>query len=265
MGRVLTEKNKVKFEITNKEDCILYLGHVIEYFEKKKDIYWDLVLQCLTYLGHELEENKINIDKNENFLKFVLENRDIDFNIDFYKFKLFTSSMNLIKNEMLNIIGDFSLDKLAISYNNYLDIISKKNISGVIWEVNEEKRQLVDEFNTNRNFLYHFSSDKLCEWIDYRKKQAEKYKNANFEFGKEFNIYVSDKIPYKVLVDELIINFNFYEDANKISNFMKRDFEYLIGEKVTLNIKKHSFDYSAKDITYNGLESHKLSKNKNNK
>lgn len=265
MGRVLTNKNKVKFEITNKEDCILYLGHVIEYFEKKKDIYWNLILQNINYLGYELEKNDVNIDDSKGIIKFIVENRNIDFNINFYEFKLFNSSINLIKNEMLNVIGDFSADKLAISYNNYLDIISKNNIEGVSFKYDRQKKQLVEKFNTGRNFLYHFSSDKLCEWIEYRQKQVKQYKNASLEFGKEFNIYISDTIPYKAFIDELSVNLNFYKDADKISSFMKKDFESLIGEKVTVNIKKGYFDYSVKDITYNGFESHKLSKSRNNK
>ncbi|MBZ9692370.1 hypothetical protein [Clostridium sp. M14] len=265
MGRILTEKNKVKFEIADREDCIMYLGHVIEYFEKKKDVYVNLLLQSVNYLGYEMEENGAIVDKRKNILQVISENKNIDFNIDFYKFKLFNSAINFIKNEMLNVIGDFSADKLAISYNNYLDIISDNNIEGVTFKYNKHKKKLVEKFNTSRNFMYHFSSDKLCEWIDYREDQVKKYKNAKFEFGKEFNIYISDTIPYKVFVHELVVNYDFYEDANKISDFMKKDFESLIGEEVKINIKKHVFDNSAEDITYNGFESHELSKNRRNK
>lgn len=265
MGRVLTENNKVKFEINDKQDCILYLGHVIEYFEKKKDIYRNLIVQNINYLAHELKKNGVNIDDGQGIEKIIIDNKDADFNINLYEFKLFNSSINLIKNEMLNVIGDFSKDKLAISYNNYLDIIRNKNIQGVTFKYDKQKMQLVDKFNTDRNFLYHFSSDKLCEWIEYRQEQVKKYNNAKFEFGKEFNIYISDIIPYKVLVDELIVNINFDEDAKKISSFMKKDFEMLIGGDVTINIKKNKFDFSAEDITYNGYESHKLSKKRKNK
>lgn len=61
-----------------------------------------------------------------------------------YKFKLFNSAINLVKNKMLNIIGDFSKYKLAISYNNYLDIIYKKNIQGGRHQYNREKKKLVN-------------------------------------------------------------------------------------------------------------------------
>ncbi|WP_194190672.1 hypothetical protein [Clostridium chrysemydis] len=265
MGKIVTKNNKVKFEIKNKEDCILYLGHLLEYFEKKKVIYWNLLLESLDYLYYELKKNNVNIDEGEGALKSIIKNRDLNIEVDFYKFKLFNSAINLIKNEMINVIGDFSKNKIAISYNNYLDIISKKNIIGVKYEEDNNRKQLVDEFNTYRNYTHHFTSDKLCEWIGYREKQIKENKNCRFEFGKEFNIYMSDKIQYKVFVKELEKNILFYEDAKKITDFMKKDFEILIGEDVNINIKKTIFDYSAVDITYNGFASHNLSKNKHNK
>lgn len=265
MGRVLTPNNKIKFEINDKQDCILYLGHVIEYFEKKKNIYLNLIKENINYLKHELEKNNIEINDIEDIINFITDNRNFDFDINFYEFKLFNSSINLIKNEMINVIGDFSKDKISISYNNYLDIIRNKNIKGVKFNYNKERKEIIDNFNTSRNFLYHFSSDKLCEWIAYRQEQIKKYKNLDFEFGKEFNIYISDVIPCKVFLDELRINISFYEEAKKISYFMKKDFESLIGEEVNINIKKGHFDFSAKDITYRGFESHKNSKKRNNK
>lgn len=268
MGRVLTEKNKVKFEIDNKQDCILYLGHVIEYLEKKRDIYWRLCLEPLRYLAYELAEKEdIHLGGDEEVVKFIIKktNTDFDFDMDFYKFKLFNSAINLIKNEMINVIGDFSVDKLAISYNNYLDIIYKKKIQGVKYECSKEKKELIEFFNTNRNFLYHFSSDKLCEWINFREEQVKKYKNVEFEFGKEFNVYISDTISYKFFAEEISHNISFLSNIDKALAFMRKDFENLIGEKVTFNIKKGHFDYSAKDITCNGFESHKLSKSRKNK
>ncbi|MGE7695108.1 hypothetical protein ACQKNC_13500 [Lysinibacillus sp. NPDC094177] len=112
----------------------------------------------------------------------------------------------------------FCIDKLAISYNNYLDIIKKKKIQGVKYKYNKKKQDLVDFFNTNRNYVYHFSNDKLYEWISYREEQT-KNNNAKFEFGKEYNIYVSDTISYQIFVEEVL-------------SFMKNDFEDLIGENV---------------------------------
>lgn len=265
MGRVILQNNKVKFEINDKQDCILYLGHLIEYLEKKYDIYYHLMSEQLRYLAYELEKQDIDFNGDEEITKLIINEDDIDFDIDFYKFKLFNSAINLIKNEMINVIGDFSADKRAISYKNYLDIISKNKIQGVKDEFNSEKTELIEEFNTNRNFLYHFSSDKLCEWIKYREEQAKKHKNLKFEFGKEFNIYISDTVTYKFFISEIGTNMLFGEKAGKVISFMEKDFENLIGEKVNFNIKKREFDDSSKDITYNGFESHKLSKNKNNK
>lgn len=267
MGRVITEKNKVKFEIHNKKDCILYLGHVIEYLEKKRDIYWRLSLEPLRYLAYELHKKEIYIDGDDKVIEFIIEkmDTDFDFDIDFYKFKLFNSAINLIKNEMINIIGDFSVDKLAISYNNYLDIIRKENIDGVKYEYSSEKTKLINFFNTHRNFLYHFSSDKLCEWIEFRERQAKKYKGAKFEMGKEFNIYISDTIPYKVFAAEITKNIIFLKELDRMIGFMKNDFESLIGEKVTFSIKTKSFDSSIEEITYNGFKSHNLSKKRKSK
>jgi len=267
MGRVVTDKNKVKFEIENKQDCILYLGHLIEYLEKKKDVYWRLSLEPLRYLAYQLEKRKgIVLSGDREVIEFIQQrtNTDFDLSLDFYKFKLFNSATNLVKNEMLNVIGDFSADKLAISYNNYLDIIKNKKIQGVTYKYNKKKQELVDLFNTNRNYVYHFSSDKLCEWISYREEQTRNF-NAKFEFGKEFNIYISDMIPYKIFAEEVSNDLAFINLVTEVLSFMKKDFEELIGEKVDFQIKKRKFDYSVKDITDNGFESHTLSKNRNNK
>ncbi|MNO16506.1 hypothetical protein D3C76_61860 [compost metagenome] len=201
MGRVVTENNKVKFEIENKDDCIMYLGHLIEYILKKRDIYWRLCLEPLRFLAQELANRKdIYLTGDQDVAKFISKNLDTNFNfdLDFYKFKLFNSAINLVKNEMINVIGDFSVDKLAISYNNYVDITNKKNIPDVIHSNSRKKREIIRFFNTQRNYLFHFSSDKLCEWVSFREEQVKKNDNAKFEFGKEFNIYVSETVPFNI-------------------------------------------------------------------
>lgn len=270
MGRILTQNNKVKFEVNSKEDCILYLGHLIEYFQKKMDIYVNLIEYNIQLFIKELEKNGINTDYVNGTLEFinefVIKNESINFNVDFYMFKLINSSINLLKNEIANVIGDFSRDKISVSYNNYLDIICSKNILGVTYKHSSEKKNLIEKFNTYRNFTYHFTSDKLCEWINYRNEQINKFENTKFEFGKEFNIYIATNIEYKLFADEFIKNFKFYRDALKVADFMKKDFEILIGEEVNINlIKKDKLDHSVIDITYNGFESHKLSKDRINK
>lgn len=267
MGRVLTENKKVKFEIEDKEDCILYLAHLIEYVEKKNDIYWHLILETTSYLAFELQRNGIKINGDEDVIKFIIQKNETDFNfnIDFYKFKLFNSSINLIKNEIINVIGDFSRDKVAISYNNYLNTIHEKRIQDVYYQNNNDRKKLVDWFNTQRNFLYHFSSDKLCEWISYREEQREKYGNVDFEFGKDFNIYIPKEISYKVFVDEFEKNILFYEEIKKALQFMKKDFEELIGSEVNFNIREGYFDNSANTITINGFKSHERSKKRKSK
>ncbi|CAM3061182.1 hypothetical protein PASE110613_15010 [Paenibacillus sediminis] len=265
MGRILTETNKVKFEIENKKDCILYLGHIIEYVVKKHDIYWRLCLEPLRYLAHELAVKRdITLNGDADVLEFIREQADdnFEFDLDFYRYKLFNSAVNLIKNEIINVIGDYSVDKLAVSYNNYLDIVKKNNIEGVRHKSSKEKRELIAFFNTKRNFLYHFTSDKLCEWISYREEQAKNYEDVNFEFGTDFNIYVSETVPFNLFVEEINTNIVFKKKIKDAIAFMKSDFEDLIGDKVTLNIKKGYLDNSPKDITYNGFESHELSKKK---
>ena len=267
MGRVVTKNNKVKFEIKDKQDCILYLGHLIEYVEKKNDIYWHLILETTAYLAFELQYKGINISGDEDVIKFIIQKYETNFNfdIDFYKFKLFNSSLNLIKNEIINVIGDFSRDKIAISYNNYLNIIHENKIQGVYYQDNNDRKKLIDWFNTQRNYLYHFSSDKLCEWISYREEQIEKYSNVDFEFGKEFNVYIPKKISYKVFVEEFEKNILFYEEIKKALQFMKKDFEELIGSKVNFNIKEGYVDNSVNTITSNGFKSHERSKKRKSK
>lgn len=265
MGKTITKENKVKFELKTKEDCVLYLGHLIEYVEKKNDVYWHLILETTDYLVYELQRKGIKINEDKEDIRFIIDRRDIDFNIDFYKFKLFNSALELIQNEIINIIGDRSYNKIAISYRNYLDILKENKIKGVCFKNNEEKEKLVDDFNTLRNFLYHFSSDKLCEWISYREEQRRKYKGIDFEFSSEFNVYISTEISYKTFISEFEKKIMFYEKIKKALQFMKKDFEELIGENVMFSIKKASFDNSAEDITNNGFKSHKLSKYKKNK
>lgn len=268
MGKIITDNNKVKFEVKDKQDCKLYLGHVMEYTLKKREIYFNLFSNSLQFLANELKTKQgINFGGDEEVLKFVAKNKDTDFNfeLDFHTFKLFNSAISLVKNEIINVIGDFSKDKIAISYNNYLDIIKKNHIPNVVYKNNKNRTQLIDIFNTNRNYVSHFSSDKLCEWIEYREKQVKEF-DAKIEHDENFNIYISDTLSYKTFVEELLKNYVFLNLLNEILAFMQEDFEDLIGKKVVVNIiKKEKFDESIEKISENGFKSHELSKKRKQK
>lgn len=266
MGKIITNNNKVKFEVKNKQDCIIYLGHLIEYLEKKTNIYLNISYLSLGYLAHAIEEENTDVELNssEEILNFINNNKNFELDLDFYKFKLFNSAANEIKNEITNLIGDFSKDKLAISYNNYLDIIKTKKIADVEYKMTEQKKDLIKSFNTARNYTYHFTSDKFCEWIDYRENQVKEL-GGKFEMGEEFNIYMSDTIPFNTFVEETLRNIAFLQHVNEAREFMMNDFESLIGKKVTLSIiKSNGFDNSVKDITINGFKSHEKSNMRKN-
>ena len=176
-------KNRVKFDVNNREDCIMYLGHLLEYAYKKKNVYWELIFESISYYAHELDQVGLNF-KGDIGIDQIIEIEDQKIQkreMGFSKYKLFTSALRLVENEVVNLIGDLSQNKRSISYNNYLDIIKKGKFIGVTYQRNPDRDKLVKHYNEVRNYNSHFTSDKLCEWIDFRIKETKNV-NAKFEF-----------------------------------------------------------------------------------
>lgn len=124
------KKNRVKFVVNNREDCIMYLGHLLEYAHKKQNVYWELILESINYYAHELDQAGMNF-KGDIVIDQIIKIEDqkiLKKEIAFSKYKLFTSALRLVENEVVNLIGDFSQDKRSISYNNYLDIIKRDSL-----------------------------------------------------------------------------------------------------------------------------------------
>jgi hypothetical protein len=249
---------KVKFVINNRNDCLMYLGHLLEYAVKKKLVYWDLIEESILYYAHELDRSIIKLSGDISMDKILMiEDKRIEVtNISFSKHKLFTSALALVENEIINLIGDFSKDKQAISYNNYLSIIKNNTIEKVEFQQNNKRDKIIKKYNENRNYNAHFTSDKLCEWIEFRINQTEVYENATFEFGDDFNIYVSSEIPLSYLRKDLIRHMKLYFEYETIINYIKSDFEIINGGTININVNEEQFDHTIKPISLNGRTSH---------
>jgi len=259
MGKQI-EKNRIKFIIEDKDDCLMYLGHILEYAYKKHNVHWELFLESVRYYAHELDQAGCNFrgDIGIDQLIKIEDEKILNKDITFSKYKLFTSSMRFVEMEIRNLIGDFSIDKRSISYINYLDIIKKGKFKGVAYQHSPQRDKLVKEYNEIRNYDSHFTSDKLCEWIDFRIEQVKNF-NAEFEFGKEFSIHICDKIPLENFRKELVRNLIFSFELKEIIEFMKHDFEHVLGVKINFNIIESHFDNSCVTISQKGIESHQKS------
>lgn len=66
-------------------------------------------------------------------------------------------------------------------------------------------------------------------------------------------------------MEEFEKNILFYEEIKKALQFMKKDFEELIGSKVNFNIKEGYVDNSVNTITSDGFKSHERSKKRKSK
>ncbi len=265
MGKII-EKKRVKFDVNNREDCIMYLGHLLEYAHKKKNVYWELILESIRYYAYELEQAGLYL-KGDIRIDQIIKIEDqkiLKREVAFSKYKLFTSALSLVENEIVNLIGDFSQDKRAISYNNYLDIIKNGKFNGVTYQRNLDRDKLVKYYNEVRNYNSHFTSDKLCEWIDFRIKETKNL-NAKFEFDKEFNIYISSKIPLEYLRKELIRHMKINFELMEIIKFIELDFECINGNKININMIEVPFNETIVSISENGFSSHMKSSNRKSK
>lgn len=266
MGIKKNKNNKLAYILESKGDCVLYLMHLLEYAIKKKEIFHNNLLYAVTYLAGEVEHHGINLRNDENMSEFVFSAvaDNLNFEVDFYRCKLFVSALNLSKNEIYNLIGDYSKDKRAISYYNYHDIITKKRIEGVKVLESKEKTELLKKCNGMRNYQSHFTSDKLIEWIKFRENQLNEKGYPGFYISTDFNVYISNKIPVKFLLDELRAAHLFYFDILKIIDYMTKDFNLLIDNEININIKDKKFDDSSSKISQNGIQSHMTSMGKSN-
>jgi hypothetical protein len=255
-------KGKLKFTLKNKHDCIIYLGHIIEYLEKKIDIIDKLYLMFLDYVRENLKDYNLNFKSNDELLEWITENEHIEneenIEFNFYKFKLFNSSIEYEIAMSINLIGDFSSDKKAISYNNYIHIVKKNTIDGVKICTSKSRDKVLDFFRNLRNYNFHFTADKFCEWIKFKEKQKKDYPDLYLDFNtsKDFVINISDTIDYfgvrkQILSHQLMISY-----IKLIIKAMEIDFTLLIGEDVCFSIYNSKRDSSYMTISNNGLNSH---------
>lgn len=261
MGIKIIKNKKRAYVLESKNDCVLYLMHLLEYTIKKKEVFYNNFLFAVTHLATEVQRKGIILDSNENMLKFIFSDtaKELDFEIDFNYYKLFISAINLSKNEIYNIIGDYSKDKRSISYYNYMDIIDKKSINDVKNTSCKEKLDLLKSFNAMRNYNSHFTSDKLIEWIEFREKQLKEKGYDGFPISKDFNVYISKKIPVVDFIRELQAAYLFFSELIKIIEYMTEDYNLLIDTKINVQIKDTHYDFSAVIISENGIKSHMTS------
>lgn len=252
-------KGKYKFTIKTKYDCIIYLGHIIEYIQKKIDIVDTLFLKFLDYISNELNKQDIKINNNNNELLIWLDinNKNNELKFDFYEFKLFDSAIEHEISLIINLIGDYSQDKKSISFNNYMSILKKRRIADVKFFESKSRDLILEHFRNIRNYKSHFTADKFCEWILFREKQIKENPKLRFNTGTEFNISIYNETSYQIIRNQVFAHNNTINKIKKILEYMKREFEVLIGDKVQFN--KNYFDekdLTSLKISKNGFKSH---------
>nr|WP_291651796.1 zinc ribbon domain-containing protein [Clostridium sp.] len=165
---------------------------------------------------------------------------------------VFSKLSELLSNEKMVKIIVNNVNKEKVRKVNP----AKKDLSKIDNELEKLDKKRAKLFEAPYEFIKSILEN-------FSKVLTERYENVDFEFGKEFNIYISKSISYKVFVSEFEKNILFYEEIKKALQFMKKDFEELIGSRVNFNINEGYFDNSANTI--NGFKSHELSKKRKSK
>lgn len=243
---------KVNLGLKNKQDCIMYLAHILEYGVKKCYILEKLIQHALLFADRQIESYE-----GENTKELILYLNEHDIDISFENYKVITSALNLVENDLLNLIGDYDSNKYAVSYINFLNVVnSEKKIEGVKLKFSGKKKSLIKEFNKKRNYMHHLTGAKFDEWIKARENQV-KNGEAKFEFDSNFNIYISEYVGSKTLAYDIMGANYILIQAKEILKYMQKDYEILLGKKVNINIyKKHRCDNSHIEISNNGFKRH---------
>ncbi|MCM0627023.1 hypothetical protein M5J14_21215 [Lysinibacillus sp. OL1_EC] len=264
---------KVIYDFKNIEDFESYLRLLIEnldkYLIRYKSYHREIKKLCLEkYQEIEPEAKDINSDI---LLKMIISDNYIDTRenfspITYKKYGKYKDMVTYVQLKILNIIGDRT--KEAASYYKFRDAVKKYNNNFepkiLLDELTQDINEKLNGCYRSRNYLAHTGDSVFISQIEYRRKQAEEWKEQSgldFEKIKKDKIIVNkyDYVDIEWLFELLII----YERAIPIyislHQQMRRDLNKISGRKIEIMqfpsktlpfdfavISKHSWDMQFK-------------------
>ena len=249
-------------ELMTNYNCFMSNYDAKSLWEKKKVI--AMRKTKITYNPNRTKPRVILIDFSDDmkckkeFTSYLNKLTDVNKDIIYSKISSFIRDINDIK--IKNMLFDVLINFIKASSNNiYIDVLFlfdndfiDENIRKYLEKFINNKEWIADEIKIENKVLYDNDNyDKYCLYVKLKKnslsiikalliilnrlKNQEMIKNISNEIIKDLDEYLKTK-DYKhiieLLLDELILIFDFYKD-NKIINNLK---------KLDLN----NFDYSTK-------------------
>lgn len=206
-----SKKGLKQFQIVDKDSCIIYLTKIIGTV--------DMLLQRLKVY-------------NEQFKKLVdnYSNSNAE-NVPVGIYYEMSDKVSSIEDYTLNIIGD--CQNTSISYFKYRKQIERLIKAGVkdihLCNLEDETKQLLNQFNMNRNWQNHIPESLLTSEISLLDEKSLQDHPAN-----PINVVYHNYVTFNYFKDLYINSMGFYQETRTMHQVIKRDYSALIGEHVNI-------------------------------
>ncbi len=211
------KRQLIQFKLENKEDFIVYLNELISRLDR-----------CIVKHKRFLEELKIFIYDQK------LKNEGIDLSkirISEDVYHRFLSMLSGIEFYEINLVGDGQSS--SISYFKLRSIIEKRTRKGTLQfkmrELDEDYQSELLEFNLLRNWFNHVPESLLTAQIELIKKEELPKLSLN-----PIEITYFNYCSLEYVEDMYNQSFTLYNGIRKAHQNMKKDYSFLLGEKVEI-------------------------------
>lgn len=214
----MSKQRHKKFLVQSKQDYIIYLRHIIIQSYKLMQFHSSYINE----LKHDIDRLKLHENPKVSVESTLYEKHN--------------DKIQRISSKLLNLFGD--LQKESISYYKFRKTLVKRNIevNDLLGKIPEDIRSLLSSANEARNWGLHEPESLLTAHFDNIKKLWPKehveYYLTNFT---EINIPNFKNVEAKWLISLYQECLSSQNCNNAIYEQMIKDYETLIGNKVTIN------------------------------
>lgn len=263
-----TSKDPKRQEFTSKEDLIIFLNMILElsikhmwrykeYFKELEKLTFEKISKISNKNVSEItEENYLDIFKNSLRQGNI---NDSLLKIDYMQYKSIEDKINLVKDQLLNLLGDRT--KNGASYLRFRDEYKKLLKKGLgesipeLKELSDEINKILNELYKARNYEHHMTDAKFIEWKNYRLEDRVK---LGVEWPTE-EIIIDRPAYLSILMLIRLYETSLYmKDASKkVIQQMKKDYSILYGKSVNVRFAYHEHvDLSCMEISERGINRH---------
>lgn len=202
----MSNKEEKQFQLNSKENCCIYLHKIIT--------------------SSELCMDKFKVYNKE--AKSVLEHYEGKKVLPYDKYSTMCDKTYNLISYLLNLLGD--AQGSSISYFKYRKVIEKRikngNIDIPIYSIDDDVKELLQEFNKKRNWLNHVPESLLIS-------EMKIVNSGDAIFPRDpIEIYHYKSVEYEYYKHLYLSNLTFCNEAKSIIQSVKKEYSLLMNKHI---------------------------------